>query len=102
MIAPTFEIHLLQIDEGGYCSQHRHARKDNTFVCLDGYLEVMTWPEGSKKPDVTRLGAGEKTTVPAGTWHQFKAEDEAQVLEIYTPAAISEDIERRSRGGLDE
>lgn len=98
---PSLEIHLLEIEKGGYCSQHRHSRKTNKFVVLIGRLEILTWP-GPGEPDKTTLHSDMQTEIPAGTWHQFRATEKTLALEIYEPLPVDEDIERRTTGGHDE
>lgn len=96
---PHLQIHLLEIEKGGYCSEHRHDHKTNHFVVLIGRLEILTWPAGSDRPDRTVLASDEQTEIPAGVWHQFRALDKTLALEIYAPTPIEEDIERRTAGG---
>jgi mannose-6-phosphate isomerase-like protein (cupin superfamily) len=97
--APFFQAHLLEIKAGAYCSEHRHARKVNHFFVLSGKLEILTWQALGQPPDRTALGPGEGTDVPAGLWHQFRALEATTALELYEPAPIAEDIERRTTGG---
>lgn len=97
--APHLQVHLLEIDAGGFCSEHRHTRKVNTFHIIRGRLEVRIWPSSLAQPDTTELEAGESMTIPVGVYHQFKAIENTTCLEIYEAAEIDEDIERRTTGG---
>jgi mannose-6-phosphate isomerase-like protein (cupin superfamily) len=96
--APGMEVHLLEIKKGGFCSEHVHARKINHFIVLGGKLRIKVW-EGDK-PDETILGPGQSTEVPVDTFHQFLADEATICLEIYQAADISEDIGRRTQGGI--
>lgn len=96
---PFTETHLLEIRKGGFCSEHRHARKTNLFVVISGRILVKIWHDHSS-PDSTELGAGESTSVPPGVFHQFEGLEDAIVLEIYESASIEEDIDRRTVGGV--
>lgn len=92
------EVHLLEITKGGYCSEHLHARKLNKFVVLKGKLEISTWTDFL---DSTVLGPGQTTAINVGVWHRFHALEDTVCLEIYETAEIGEDIERRTRGGIE-
>lgn len=100
--APNLQIHLLDIQKGGFCSEHRHSHKTNQFIVLIGRLEILTWPPGSAKPDRTVLASDEQTRIPTGVWHQFRAVERTLALELYEPEPVDLDIERRTEGGLDE
>lgn len=96
----TIELHLLEIEPGGYCSEHLHTAKTNHFFVISGELEILRWPAGeSGIPDLTILRAGDSTVLRPGTWHKFKANEKTVCLELYE-AVLSEDILRRSVGGL--
>ncbi|OGD20329.1 MAG: hypothetical protein A2Y70_01985 [Candidatus Aminicenantes bacterium RBG_13_64_14] len=101
--SPFFSVHLLRIDAGTYCSEHRHERKLNHFYVLSGKLIVHQWPAPGleqDQPDRTILCPGESLTIRVGVWHQFAAREDAVCLEVYEAAPVEEDIERRSEGGV--
>jgi mannose-6-phosphate isomerase-like protein (cupin superfamily) len=93
------QAHLLEIRAGGFCSEHRHERKTNTFIVLRGRLEVRTWPDMTNAFDATELEAGQSMAVPVGVYHQFRAIDDTLCIEFYEAAEIEEDIHRRTQGG---
>jgi mannose-6-phosphate isomerase len=95
---PSVSVHLLRIEAGGYCSEHRHERKANHFFVIYGRLAIRQWRNG--EADVTTLDAGESLKIPVGGWHQFEALDQTLALEIYEAAPVEEDIIRRSVGGV--
>ena len=97
--SPYVQAHLLEIERGGFCSEHRHERKTNTFAVLSGRLEVRVWRDSFNAFDSTILGPGQSTVVPVGCWHQFLAVDDVTCLEFYEAAGIEEDIKRRTTGG---
>lgn len=95
-----FSAHHLEIRKGGYCSEHKHEHKYNTFYVVSGQLEVTIWRDGDK-PDVTIIGPGQETSVPPGFWHMFKGITKCEAIEIYQVLLIDPDIERRTEGGLE-
>lgn len=100
---PWTSVHLLRIEQGGFCSEHRHERKLNHFFVLSGRLQIHEWPGGELKqdqPDTTTLEAGQSKTIPLGVWHSFTALQPTVCLEIYEAAPVEEDIIRRSEGGV--
>lgn len=94
-----FSVHVIKVDQGGFCSQHYHHRKANHFHVLSGRFQVHEWPGEQDTPDTTELTAGQSYTVEAGVWHSFTAMTPCVVLEIYEAAPIEEDIVRRTVGG---
>lgn len=101
LVRPAFSIHLLEINAGGFSSEHRHERKLNHFYVVRGVLEILQWPANGGPPDTTELKAGDSLTIQVGVWHQFKATTDALVLETYESAPVEDDIERRTHGGVD-
>lgn len=98
---PVFSAHHIKILPGGYCSVHRHTHRVNLFYVLSGRLTVRTWPAHGEQPQDTVLTAGERLGIPTHTYHQFRSETGAEVLEIYYPVLPQdEDIERITAGGI--
>jgi mannose-6-phosphate isomerase-like protein (cupin superfamily) len=98
-----YSVHLLRIEAGGFCSEHRHERKVNHFFILSGRLMIFEWPApplDQDQPDVSFLESGDSKTIALGVWHSFRAVDTTIALEIYEAAPVEEDIIRRSEGGL--
>jgi mannose-6-phosphate isomerase-like protein (cupin superfamily) len=96
--AGALSIHHLEIQAGGFSSEHRHRAKNNWFYILAGKLAITIW-QPSSKADLTVLEVGQSTRIPAGAWHQFKALTDVQALELYWTELDTADIERRSEGG---
>lgn len=96
-----YSVHLLHLDQGGFCSEHFHHRKINRFHVLTGRLQIHIWPAGvsQDQPDTTELSDGQGMVVANGIWHSFTAITPCVLLEIYEAAPIEEDIIRRSVGG---
>lgn len=97
----TVSAHHLRIREGGYCSEHRHARKANLFYIVRGRLEItIFWQKGIRElQDVTVIEAGQTAEIPPGVWHRFRALGETEAIEIYRVRLEDPDIERRTQGG---
>lgn len=98
-------VDRLEILAGSFCSEHRHARKVNLFICLKGQVVIRYWKlDGT--PGSTVLDAPGSVLVAGGAWHQFRSGSGADVLEVcFAPQSITEseidaDIERRTEGGL--
>ena len=90
----------LEVRKGGYCSEHKHDHKYNSFYVVSGELEITIWREG-EKPDVTIIGPGQSTAVSPGFWHKFKGITSVHCIEIYQVLLIDPDIKRRTEGGLE-
>jgi len=93
----AIEIHRITVEEGGFCSKHKHQSKQNAFYVLSGKLEVSRWKNGMI--DKTILHKNEMCIVPAGEYHRFSATEKAEVLEIYWSELNHEDIARETGGG---
>lgn len=94
----AFEMHRVEIHEGGKCSEHRHRHKYNGFYVESGTLEIVIWRE-SGTVDVVELEQGESTIVPPGEYHRFRALSDVIAFEFYWAAALDpEDIDRRTIG----
>ena len=91
-------VHLLKINAGGFCSEHRHQVKSNIFIVLKGRIRVKVWRD-SRLIDTTILTEGQEFHVTPGQWHQFEAVETSEVLEIYRARLSEPDIERRTEGG---
>ena len=91
--------HHLEINKGGYCSEHCHEFKFNLFYVISGVLEVTIWRD-EKQTDVTVLGPGQSSAIPPGFYHKFEAINKTECIEIYQVLLLDPDIERRAEGGL--
>lgn len=106
---PGLAVDRLEILSGSFCSQHRHARKMNLFICQEGEVVIRCWAEGAEETAIVvyTLGPGQAAVVMPGIWHQFRSQTGAQVVELCLVAAdveqseIDADIERRTEGGLE-
>ena len=90
----------LEINKGGFCSEHRHKFKFNKFYVISGRLEITIWRKNEKK-DITVIGPGQPTVVPPGVWHQFRGLEDTQCIEVYTVLLREPDIDRRTEGGME-
>ena len=97
---PFVEVHRLRIKPGMQCSMHRHLHKWNDFHVISGKLFIEVDKADYPLTDTTELGPGGTTSVKPGEYHRFRTGDEpCEALEIYHPAVLSEDIERKDCGG---
>lgn len=95
------EIHRINIDSGGYCSEHYHEYKYNQFFVESGEIEVTIFRDNGIN-ETTVLRPHEQTTVPPKLLHKFKANKDSVVYEIYWVAMEGEDIVRRTVGGRED
>ena len=96
-----FSAHHLEINLGGYCSEHRHKHKYNSFYVISGELELTIWRD-KKMKDVTVVTAGQTTAVSPGFWHKFRALTPVECIEVYQVLLVEPDIERRIEGGIEQ
>lgn len=97
-IGPTSEFHYLQIEKGGYCSQHLHNKKHNRFYVLAGTINVRIFSDSIQE---NILSTGMSFDVAPGTTHSFEAIEASKVLEIYwTDTLDPTDIIRFTEGGI--
>lgn len=92
-------VHFLNINKGGYCSEHKHGQKTNHFYVVSGELEISVWQD-KDTCDKTILKAGQSTVVPFDMWHKFKGITDVECVETYQVKFGGDDIERRTQGGL--
>ena len=95
---PFVEVHHIKINKGGQCSYHQHKHKWNMFYVISGDLEIHVSKNSYALMDVSRLTAGEYTTVSPREKHFFLAKTNVEALEIYYPEPLSEDIVRENIG----
>jgi mannose-6-phosphate isomerase-like protein (cupin superfamily) len=104
---PGIEVHRINVVPGGFCSWHSHGSKWNAFVLVEGSLSIerggqySTSVEAGSR-DKLVMQPGDFTTIPPGEWHRFANESRKKclALEVYYPAALSEDIVRETTGGV--
>lgn len=101
LVTPMIEVHRINVLPHMHCSMHKHNMKWSMFYVIKGELEIHQKKTDYELIDVTKIKAGEWTTVPPGEYHMFQSNDlETQALEIYYLEAISTDIIRESVGGF--
>lgn len=88
----------LEINKGGFCSEHIHKLKYNLFYVISGRLKITIWRENNVK-DITTLTAGQVSAVSPGFYHKFEGLEKTECIEIYQVLLIESDIERRTQGG---
>lgn len=98
---PLVELHRINTKAGYKCSEHKHAHKWNGFYVISGTMEIHVRKSDYDLTDVTVLGAGDFTTVRPGEYHWFSSITDCSALELYYPETLSEDIVRKSVGGVD-
>ena len=93
--------HHLEVNKGGYCSEHIHEYKYNLFYVISGRLKITIWRENDIK-DETILTAGQASAVSPGFYHIFEGLEKTECVEIYQVLLIDPDIKRRKQGGIDK
>jgi len=99
---PFIEFHRIWVHSGGYCSTHKHKYKWNLFYVISGELEIQIHKRDYPLIDKTTLGPREWTTVKPGEFHSFRAKKYTLAFELYYPQPLSEDIIRKTVGGMDD
>lgn len=82
------------------CSLHRHFLKNETFIVLDGTLN-LEYATTRRNLAVMRMVQGERKDLPTMTWHRFENpsyDDVAVILEISQHHEDS-DVEREEESG---
>lgn len=103
---PHLELCWGEIVNGGYSSLHRHVRKNNLFLVLQGKLQVNLYVDEKNTRFQKHLlqPFHEALVVPAGTWHRFIALENTTLLEAYQPLPEQSldpfDIERLDTNGI--
>lgn len=90
--------HHLEINKGGYCSEHIHKYKYNLFYIISGRLKITIWRENDVG-DVTILTAGQVSAIPPDFYHKFEGLEKTECVEVYQVLLIDPDIKRRTQGG---
>jgi len=93
---PEYGAKFLFLREGWQSSLHRHARKDETFVIVDGAAVVETQEAEGDVPTRVRMIAGLSSPlrITPGTLHRFWADGGAAVLLEVSTAIDDVDVER--------
>lgn len=100
IVTPTFEQHKLTIKPEHQCSLHVHRHKWNSFSVISGRLFIDVVKNDYSLTDVTELGPGKTHAVRPGEHHRFRTGPEGcEAWEMYWPAPLSDDIERKDHGG---
>ena len=100
LVTPMVEVHRIKTNKGYKCSEHMHQYKWNGFYCISGGTKIQVRKNNYDLTDVTTLSPGDFTSVKPGEYHWFESVFDSVLLEIYYPEAISEDIVRKSVGGM--
>lgn len=90
-------FHRIEVNAGGFCSEHLHAARWNGFYVESGTLEVLLIDDQVTIKET--LQKGDWLEVEPGQVHQFRCIEDAVVFEVYWPDMGAEDIERFSVGG---
>jgi len=98
----SFELHRIEVNEGGFCSLHKHIHKNNGFFVEAGGIEIEVHKNDYNLVDKTVLTDGDFMIVKAGEYHRFRGLEKSVVYEIYWIDDIAEDIERKEVGGTKE
>jgi len=101
IIQNNVEIHRIEVDKGGFCSEHKHEHKCNAFFVEKGCLEIIIYRQdaGQTIKDRTILQNGDSTYIEPGVYHQFRALKNTIAFEMYWIELSQSDIIRKNVGG---
>jgi hypothetical protein len=99
----TLGVSILKVEEGTYCSRHRHHERINRFIGITAVIAVVHY-EADGKTELSRasIGPGGIHDVPVGVYHRFEVIKGGHLVEVYYPPLKSvraDDIERLDVGG---
>lgn len=94
----SFEMHRLEIAQGGICSKHLHEHKWNGFFLERGLIKIRVWQNDYDLVDETILRPDDYTKVKPGLYHQFEALEKSIMFETYWVEFDVEDIVRETVG----
>lgn len=80
-------VKILHLKDKGECSLHFHKRKEESFLVLEGEVQIELCYNGKEK--LLTLSRGESIDISPFMAHRFKALKESTVLE-----ASNEDLEQ--------
>ncbi len=66
---PTFEVHRIEANEGGFCSKHKHEYRYNMFYVENGKMIIRVWQNDYDLCDTTILEPGDQISVPPNVYH---------------------------------
>jgi mannose-6-phosphate isomerase-like protein (cupin superfamily) len=75
---PEYASKWLTVLPGQVCPNHVHEHIKETFFVIKGDVEMWIGDE------VVGMRAGDKLTMPPGTWHSFTSDDGAIIEEVTT------------------
>ena len=102
LVTPMIEVHRINVEPGMKCSIHMHEHKWNMFYCISGAIDIHVQKNDYDLTDVTELFQGQHTSVKPNEFHRFFTKDEpVEALEVYYLNSISEDIVRKTVGGVE-
>jgi len=99
---PVVEFHRIEVVKGGECSTHKHSYKWNGFFIEKGEMEIQVFKNDYDLVDKTTLHKGDFMAVKPGEYHLFRAITDCIAFEIYWPEMLSEDIQRKSVGKVND
>lgn len=99
---PFIEFHRIHIKKGAFCSTHLHRHKWNLFYVQEGTLLVHVHKNDYDLTDTTELKATQWTTVKPNEYHSFEAVTDVIAFELYYPEPLTDDIIRKTVGGIPE
>ena len=93
------EIHRIEVNEGGYCSKHKHDHKYNAFFVEKGQLKIIIWKNDYDLIDETIISDKQMSVIKPQEYHKFIALEDTVAYEIYWTELDSNDIFRENCGG---
>ncbi len=92
-------VDLLDIESGGFCSNHSHKAKYNILQVLKGVLTiVLNLKNDEHKTTLTEISSA--FTIIPGVHHHFETKGGCKAIEISFGKIRDDDITRFSKSGI--
>ena len=89
-------VKILTLNKGGECSLHFHTEKEESFLVLEGRVDVELF--FNLERSVVTLEQGESIDIPPFMAHRFKAQVDSKLLEASNQDKEEDDLIRIEGG----
>jgi quercetin dioxygenase-like cupin family protein len=99
---PFTDVHLLEVEAGGYSSWHYHPHQTNLFLNVSAEVRVIYKLLVDRNLSGRVLSnPGDSILILANIPHQFQVISSGVMMELYSPVEGDVGIVRLGNGGID-